>query len=337
MTLDITDRIWGGFLGGAIGDALGEPVEFLSKEERLQRWGPTGVQGFVHPDGMGRFTDDTQMTLFTAEALILHAKTGEPLLIALHKAYLRWLATQKLPSRIPPDTYCNEGFLLDQPVLHQRMGPGRTCLRSLMEATDLGMPVVNDSKGCGGLMRVAPVGFWAALHPDQWDTRRTFTVASQAAQLTHGHPCGSLSAGCFAVLIRDLSSGAGLEQALKYTLSFLEKIGETGAPIRGALQRARSLADKSVAWEQATLELGSGWVAEEILAIAVYLGLTAPDAETGIVQAANHPGDADSVGAVAGQMLGAMPNRDAYIWDQANQLDGYSILTLAVSTFLAVT
>ena len=33
------------------------------------------------PDGMGRFTDDTQMILFTAEALILHAKTGEPLLI----------------------------------------------------------------------------------------------------------------------------------------------------------------------------------------------------------------------------------------------------------------
>ena len=55
------------------------------------------------PDGMGRFTDDTQMILFTAEALILHAKTGEPLLIALHKAYLRWLATQKFPSRIPPD------------------------------------------------------------------------------------------------------------------------------------------------------------------------------------------------------------------------------------------
>ena len=48
MTIDIADRIWGGFLGGAIGDALGEPVEFLSKEERHQRWGPAGVQEFVH-------------------------------------------------------------------------------------------------------------------------------------------------------------------------------------------------------------------------------------------------------------------------------------------------
>ena len=109
MTIDMADHIWGGFLGGAIGDALGEPVEFLSKEKRLQRWGPAGVQGFVHSDGMGRFTDDTQMTLFTAEALILHAKTGESLLTALHKAYLRWLVTQKFPSRISPDIYLHEG------------------------------------------------------------------------------------------------------------------------------------------------------------------------------------------------------------------------------------
>ena len=225
MTLDITDRVWGGFLGGAIGDALGEPVEFLSKEERLQRWGPTGVQGFVHPDDMGRFTDDTQMTLFTAEALILHAKTGEPLLIALHKAYLRWLATQKLPSRIPPDAYRDEGFLLDQPVLYQRMGPGRTCLRALMEATDLGMPVVNDSKGCGGLMRVAPIGFWAALHPKEWDLRRTFTVASQATQLTHGNPCGYLTAGFFAVLIHQVTLGVSINDAVPETMQFLEKLG----------------------------------------------------------------------------------------------------------------
>ena len=148
MTIDIADRIWGGFWGGAIGDALGEPVEFLSRGERLQRWGPAGVQGFVHPDGMGRFTDDTQMTLFTAEALILHAKTGEPLLIALHKGYLRWLATQKFPSRIPPDNYFHEGFLLDEPVLHQRMGPGRTCLRALM---------------CSAGSRArSPTGFWKA-------------------------------------------------------------------------------------------------------------------------------------------------------------------------------
>ncbi|MHB1494546.1 MAG: ADP-ribosylglycohydrolase family protein [Acidithiobacillus sp.] len=336
MTIDIAERIWGGFLGGAIGDALGEPVEFLSKEERLQRWGPAGVQGFVHPDGMGRFTDDTQMTLFTAEALILHANTGEPLLVALHKAYLRWLVTQKFPSRISPDTYLQEGFLLDEPILHQRMGPGRTCLRALMEATDLGMPAVNDSKGCGGLMRAAPIGFWAALHPGEWDIRRTFTVASQSAQLTHGHPCGYLTGGCFAVLICQVTLGVPFDDAVTETLQFLEKLGEAGAQIRQFVLLAQELAVKRAPWEQAVQELGAGWVAEEILAIAVYLGLTAPDFRTGIIQAANHLGDADSVGAIAGQLLGAMRGRNMFIPGIADRLEGYSALMLAVSEFFTV-
>ena len=334
MTIDITERIWGGFLGGAIGDAMGEPIEFLSKEERLQRWGPAGVQGFVHPDGMGRFTDDTQMTLFTAEALLLHAKTGEPLLTALHKAYLRWLVTQKFPSRIPADAYLDEGFLLDEPILHQRMGPGRTCLRALMEATDLGMPVVNDSKGCGGLMRVAPIGFWAALHPDDWDTRRTFTVASQAAQLTHGHPCGYLTAGFFAVLIRQVTLGLPLDEAVLASLRFLETLGETGAPIRQFVLLAKELAEKRVAWEQAIQYLGAGWVAEEILAIAVYLGLTAPDFRTGIIQAANHPGDADSVGAIAGQLLGALHCKDSSLREWTMSIEGCCTIEIEISKFL---
>ena len=337
MTIDIADRIWGGFLGGAIGDALGEPIEFLSREERLQRWGHTGVQGFVHPDGMGRFTDDTQMTLFTAEALIRHAQNGEPLLIALHKAYLRWLTTQKLPSRIPPDAYLNEGFLLDEPILHQRVGPGRTCLRALMEATDLGMPVVNDSKGCGGLMRVAPIGFWAGLHQADWDLRRTFTVASQAAQLTHGHPCGYLSAGFFATLIREVATGAHLNDAVTETQLILEKLGETGATIRQLILRAQELAVKEALWEQAIKELGAGWVAEEILAIVVYLGLTAPDFRTGIFQAANHPGDADSVGAIAGQLLGALHGNTSPLRECTRSIEGYYTLKAGISEFLAAT
>ncbi|MDA8153202.1 MAG: ADP-ribosylglycohydrolase family protein [Acidithiobacillus sp.] len=336
MTIDIADRIWGGFLGGAIGDALGEPLEFLSKEERLQRWGPSGVQNFVYPDGMGRFTDDTQMTLFTAEALILHVKTREPLLVALHKAYLRWLATQKLPSRIPSDTYLHEGFLLDEPILHQRMGPGRTCLRALMEATDLGMPVVNDSKGCGGLMRVAPIGFWAAMHAEDWEIRRTFTVASQAAQLTHGNPCGYLTAGFFAVLIRQVTLGVSLDGALTETLPFLEKLGGIGARVRNSIIIVRKLAEKRLPWELAIPELGAGWVAEEILAIVVYLGLAAPDFTTGILQASNHPGDADSVGAIAGQLLGAIRGRNMLIPGLADRLEGHSALALAASKFFEV-
>ncbi len=332
---NLEDRIVAGFLGGVLGDALGEPLEFLPPEERLRRWGPLGVQEFVHSGQRGHFTDDTQMTLFTAEGLMVHASGGEPLLATLHRAYLRWLLTQEFPGRIAPDRYRDEGFLLEAAVLYQRMGPGRTCLVSLSQATDLGVTAVNGSKGCGGLMRVAPIGFWAAMDPEHWDLPRTFGVASGAAQLTHGHACGFLSAGAFAVLLRETAGGTSLEEALRRLLEFLSSLGETGTGVQRPLQTAMELAEARTAWPEAITRLGAGWVAEEILAIVVFLGLAAPDFLAGVRLAANHPGDADSIGAIAGQLLGTLWGMQAIPEDWIRRIDGIGTVHLLVSQFLA--
>lgn len=68
-------RVRGSLLGGAIGDALGNPVEFLSLAGIRRAYGEDGIRGLVaDADGtVGRITDDTQMTLFTAEGLIRDA------------------------------------------------------------------------------------------------------------------------------------------------------------------------------------------------------------------------------------------------------------------------
>ena len=55
-------------MGGAVGDALGAPVEFMKRSEILRRFGPKGVTAYARAyGGLGMITDDTQMTLFTAE------------------------------------------------------------------------------------------------------------------------------------------------------------------------------------------------------------------------------------------------------------------------------
>ena len=277
------------------------------------------------------------MTLFTAEALILHASTGEPLQFTLHKAYMRWLLTQEVPSRLPADQFSSEGFLLDALVLHQRMGPGRTCLTALVQAVDWGIPAINSSKGCGGLMRVAPIGFWAAMHPEHWPLQRTFQVASSAAQLTHGHACGYLSAGAFAVLLQEIILDTPLGETLSLLMDMLSGLGETGGEVLHALQQANDLAKKGTSWTDAYNCLGNGWVAEEILAISVYLGLTAPDFLTGIRCAANHPGDADSVGAISGQLLGAIWGIQAIPEDWVERLEGKEAINLLISQFLSGT
>ncbi|MFD0889726.1 ADP-ribosylglycohydrolase family protein, partial [Streptosporangium algeriense] len=93
-------RVRGSLLGGALGDALGAPIEFDSIDGIRSRYGFAGVTGPVaDPQGrIGLVTDDTQMTLFTVEGLI---RGGD--VPAVRHAYLRWLDTQRYPApeRIP--------------------------------------------------------------------------------------------------------------------------------------------------------------------------------------------------------------------------------------------
>jgi ADP-ribosyl-[dinitrogen reductase] hydrolase len=93
----LQDRFRGCLLGGAVGDALGAPVEFSSRTTILNQFGPSGIRDYAPAYGRkGAITDDTQMTLFTAEgfirAAVRYASRGicNPVSV-IHRAYLRWL------------------------------------------------------------------------------------------------------------------------------------------------------------------------------------------------------------------------------------------------------
>jgi ADP-ribosyl-[dinitrogen reductase] hydrolase len=195
------DRYLGCLLGGAVGDALGGPVEFDSITAIRAKFGPAGVTSYQEAYGRrGAITDDTQMALFTAEGLI---RARQRMLdrgvvnveMVIHRAYLRWLSTQEETGRIPRHDFSEQepsGWLLSQVFLHHRRAPGNTCLMALRAGVP-GTPKtpINDSKGCGGVMRVAPVGLTDADNP--------FDLGSNAAALTHGHPSGWVSAGALAL------------------------------------------------------------------------------------------------------------------------------------------
>jgi len=296
------DAIAGCLLGGAVGDALGAVVEFDSIDEIRRRYGPDGLTDF--PAEAGLITDDTQMTLFTAEGLI-RARDGryqgwhfEYAVDELWAGYRRWLNTQQGA----PAGGEGEG-LVAEPVLQHRRGPGNTCLSALTgdEPGFVELPV-NYSKGCGGVMRVAPVGLVAP---------RPCGLGIASAALTHGHPSGYLSAGAGAEIIARLRVGEGLRPAVEAALeavSFWPGHEETTA----ALGLALTLADREpVPTPEAVATLGEGWVGEEALAIAVYCALTGDGFKPAVLAAANHSGDSDSTAAITGNLLGAAGGRAA--------------------------
>lgn len=310
MSIDMRDRFRGCVLGGAVGDALGAPVEFMSHAEIVRKFGAAGIRDYVPAYGrLGAITDDTQMTLFTAEGLLRAYVRGCMRGLTTHSgvtdhAYLRWLETQGIKA---PIEIGRDGWLWAVKDLHARRAPGNTCLSALQSKKDFGQPARNDSKGCGGVMRVAPAGLFAWHYLDRDGIAEdVFNLAAELAGLTHGHPSGQWPAGVLALLVMRAIEGLPLREALaeaKRTLQTKDRHQET----LNALLMAEALAASGSEPAAADVEkLGGGWVAEEALAISVYCSLVARDFEHGIVLAVNHGGDSDSTGAITGNLLGAM-------------------------------
>lgn len=297
-------RARGVLLGGAVGDALGAPVEFMSRNEILESFGPEGISEYVPAYGvLGAITDDTQMSLFTAEALLrahLQQLSGDITSIEsqLSESYLNWLVTQKGAAQNTHINSAPSGFLIGLPQLHHQRAPGRTCLHALREMKRFAAPAKNNSKGCGGVMRVAPVGMM------RFDARTTFETGNQAAALTHGHPSGYLTGGTFALIIRCILSGQELPKCLEIARRHLRSEDGHEETLH-AIDHAEELARSGLPHHEAIRRLGEGWVAEEALAISIYCAMVARDFREGIMLAVNHDGDSDSTGSMTGNLLGA--------------------------------
>jgi ADP-ribosylglycohydrolase len=309
------ERFLGCLLGGAAGDALGAPVEFLQGRERTRRFGPEGIQELAPEYGrLGAITDDTQMTLFTAEGLLRGYTAGsgsrlEGYAVTTGHAYARWLLTQGLSAPSGPIP-AEDGWIFARKELHHRRAPGNTCLSALRSASTFGQPARNDSKGCGGVMRIAPAGLFAWHWRDDRGPAWAFALGTTIAGLTHGHPTGVLAAGVMTVLIVELASGGSLPDALATARRLLVERANHAETLR-ALDHAERAAAAAGERHAAIASLGGGWVAEEALAIAVYAALVASDLRDGVSLAVNHDGDSDSTGALAGSLLGTMHGADA--------------------------
>ena len=309
----------GCLVGGAVGDALGAPIEFLNISEIRKLYGKSGIKDYIEcPDGSGEFTDDTQMTLFTAEGILRayhRAMTrgigGAESTIVYH-AYLRWLYTQGL--KIPLDNIkdgvydLKHGWLIKRKELFIRRAPGNTCLNALASGIigSINQPI-NNSKGCGGVMRVAPVGL---MLYDRMDL--AFKYGAEIAAITHGHSSGFLSAGCFSAIISGLTKGKNLNESIEESKKILITYDNHEETLN-AVNQALALYDETKILKNLNLcnqpemnsKLGEGWVGEEALSISLYSSLVyEKNYIEGVLMSVNHSGDSDSTGSITGNILG---------------------------------
>lgn len=322
---DKLSRTMGCLFGGAIGDGLGYLVEFDDIDKIKGKYGKHGVTNPVSNDRI-TVSDDTQMTLFTLEGLLRAEK--KPLghrIDEVRNAYLDWFYTQAEYT----DQENIAGHLAFSPALRVNRAPGNTCLSALNKGGNGSLETpINNSKGCGSVMRVAPIGLLAS----EMRGHQVFKFGMQTGALTHGHITSSLAAGAMALMIFGLMEGKNLLSAAHSALELLNN--HSGhEEVSRAIRRAIEYSEKSEGdypemishlWGDTTLKENSsrGWVAEEALAIGLYSALIGGSYSEVIQIAATHSGDSDSTASIAGQLYGT--------WKGANAIPGTWISKLDV-------
>jgi ADP-ribosyl-[dinitrogen reductase] hydrolase len=254
-------RAAGCLLGQVIGDSLGSRVELMSAAEIARNF-PHGVRELA--DGgryhtlAGQPTDDSEMALELARSIIFHKGFVRE---AVLDAYRDWLQTR------PVDI-------------------GATTERGL-----LGLHTT-ESESNGSLMRISPVGIWAAGDP-----RRAAAAAREDSALTHPNPaCVEACAGFAAAIAVGVGGGdraAMLEAALAHS--------------SGNARAAIALGASCVPPED--FEKRIGWVLTA-LQNAFYC-LFSAGFEEGLVETVGRGGDTDTNAAIAGALLGAAHGREA--------------------------
>ncbi len=295
----MNEKLIGSFWGLALGDALGKPVEFKSIEEIREIYGEDGIQAL---EKNANWTDDTEMTMAITKALLRLGKVEK---------------FKDLNDDIIGHTFAEEFIKwLDNPGY----APGVTTTGSVRFLKAHGPERwneggKNDSKGCGTVMRAAPLGIWFANSLtselpliDGSYHELLFTVSKIQSEITHGHKAATAAAlaGSYAVALA--ISGIPPVKMINPIEKYCNYIHPDFA---NAMQRLKtSLTKRKDGTFKTDLEaltfIGQGWVGEEAFAMAVYAAIQySDDLKMCLRISVNHDGDSDSVGCIAGSILGA--------------------------------
>lgn len=269
------DRLFETLWGGAVADAIGNPLEFQTHVTDGDFLKASNADWLA-------ISDDTQMSLFAYEALFTRESTSG--------ACLRWYQTQCLPK--PPS---EARGLLAFKSLYRREAPGGTCMSSCA-ALAKGQVVVNNSKGNGTVMRVAPIA--VVSHLLGKSDEAAYLLAKDDALETHKHPFAWQSSVLLTSIYLNLFRGSPLPVAILNAIKALPSCSDVGMLV-ASMSNKRSY--------EALRSRRCGWVAEEALALAVGANLHCTGYINVVREACQgYSSDSDTVAGIAGTIAAAL-------------------------------
>lgn len=292
----VLDRALGAFLGLAVGDALGTPLEFSSRDSLPHQTEMTGGGPFhLEP---GQWTDDTAMALALADSLVRCDGLDPGHLMA------RFIALWRYGQYSCTGTCFDIGMLTAQ-ALDRFEASGEVFAGALHER----------SAGNGSLMRLAPAVLAALDDPEELDR-----LARDQGRTTHGAPQAIDACALFAAMLREAILG----------------LADPLAPRRfDGHETIAAIAAGSWRGKPRDAIRSSGYVVDTLEAACWAVGSTA-SFEDALILAINLADDADTVGAVTGQLAGAIYGADAIPGRWIAPLAWRETIVAASRTLLAI-
>ena len=322
-------RAYGALAGLALGDALGMPTQEMSPEQIRAVYGR--ITGLVDGDasqpyapGMpaGSVTDDTEQALLVASLLVRGrgSSSGRVALNAVEFAHalLAW-----------EDSMIERGSL-------DLLGPSTKAARERVRAGEDPLTVGGEGTTNGAAMRVTPIGIAMSTA----DPEAFADAVWSSCQVTHATRQGFQSAALVAAAVSmgidaARSPSLDLRSLLWKAVTYVDSLPERGAwtpdpDVVAATRRAMQLAvnPASSSLECLVEQVGTSVASAHAIPMAFALLARVPSPQA-LLDAANIGGDTDTIGAIAGAILGAALGVQVLPTDSLTMIEEVSHLGLS--------
>lgn len=274
-------------IGHAIGDAMGVPTEFYSREELMSNPVVNMIKAKYINQPEGSWSDDTSMEIATIDSFIEKGKFDYDDIMT---KWVYWVKNG--------DYACNG----------VAFGMGRTCLSAMTKYYSGGKPlecglIDIKSNGNGSLMRILPIALYC--YSKNLDNSKIISLVNDISSLTHAHDISKLGCYIYVKYVIYLLEGLSKEDAYNkiqkedYSMYSKEAIEAYDRILNNDIKEYSLKTIKS-----------SGYVVDS-LECSLWILLNADSYRDCIVAAINMGDDTDTIGAITGSMAGIIYGYDS--------------------------
>lgn len=284
----MVNKVKGCFLGLAVGDALGVPVEFRRRE--FLKENPvlemTGFGAWNQPPGT--WSDDSSMTFCLAESLVTAYDLHD-----IASNFVRWY---------------KDGYWGAHHKLFDIGGTTRLSLARVAAGED---PMFSgeygeESNGNGSLMRIAPAALYFSNHPKEDFYQRIKEISN----ITHAHFRSVFSCFIFSMYLKRLFAGEEKFQAFTYACHEVNEFATACDFNRSELNLFHRILNQTIAKAEEGTINSYGYVLDT-LESSIWCFLNTDTFSEAVLKAVNLGGDTDTTGCVTGALAGLYYGIDA--------------------------